>query len=43
MLDVSHNDIGVSCYKFLAENLAENHDLIEFRLTGNSLRLDIDG
>lgn len=43
MLDISFNDIKVNCYEYLASNLAENHDLIELRLAGNQLRLDIDG
>jgi len=43
ILDISHNQIKEDSYSIISEALKQNHDLIEFRITGNEMRLDIDG
>lgn len=42
MLDIAQNQIMSSDADILIESLKENHDLIELRVTGNQLRIDID-
>lgn len=42
MLDISQNQIKKDDAEILIESLKDNHDLIELRITGNELRLDID-
>lgn len=42
MLDIAQNQIMSTDADILIESLKENHDLIELRVTGNQLRIDID-
>jgi len=43
ILDISHNQIKDKNAEILIDALKDNHELIELRITGNELRMDIDG
>lgn len=43
ILDISHNQIKDKNAQILIDALKDNHDLIELRITGNEMRMDIDG
>lgn len=43
ILDIAHNQIKDKNAQILVDALKDNHDLIELRITGNELRMDIDG
>lgn len=43
ILDISHNQIIEKYTDILGNALKGNHDLIELRITGNDMRMDIDG